>query len=148
MGTMEKLIWTARLATSGAAQAVSDIADKVRWMRRHKPGAAPEVKLASKFMPTRFGGRQRPHLDICGWIEMGTGEVLPALPSPGTSSEQTVEVAQVIEDTPAAMAKPAKTGGNGKTATRGAKVAEKSWAAPRRVSEPSLKDDLNDELPV
>jgi hypothetical protein len=43
----------------------------------------PVVRLSNTFMKTRFGGRQRPHLEIVRWIRLGDdGSVLPVTEQP------------------------------------------------------------------
>ena len=56
--------------TTGGSIAISEAVDSIRAMRRFRPGAAPVVELSSKFMNTKFGGRQRPHFVIHSWVSM------------------------------------------------------------------------------
>jgi hypothetical protein len=52
-------------------------------MRRFRPGAAPIVELSNTFMKTAYGGRQRPHFKIHGWVSLPGEEAKPvALPAP------------------------------------------------------------------
>jgi len=78
--------------TVGGAIAVRDIVDRTCWMRKYRgANVYPVVRLSDVFMPTRFGGRQRPYFNIERWISLdGSGAVLtptelPALESPPTA---------------------------------------------------------------
>jgi hypothetical protein len=70
--------------TTGGSIAISEAVDSIRAMRRFRPGAAPIVELSSTFMPTKFGGRQRPHFVVHSWVSMpGKEPQQPAaLPNP------------------------------------------------------------------
>jgi hypothetical protein len=68
----------------GGAIAIREVVDSIKAMRRFRPGAAPVVEMSSKFMNTKFGGRQRPHFIIHSWVTMPGEEPQPAaLPAPG-----------------------------------------------------------------
>jgi hypothetical protein len=71
-------------ATIGGNIAVSEIADKVRMMRRLRGSSVyPVVKLKSKPMKTKFRQRPRPFFEVQRWITLGGGEqTLPAPPTP------------------------------------------------------------------
>jgi hypothetical protein len=67
----------------GGSIAIRELVDSTKAMRRFRPGAAPVVELGSKHMNTRFGGRQRPHLNIVNWATMpGEEPQAAALPAP------------------------------------------------------------------
>jgi hypothetical protein len=70
--------------TIGGAIAVSDLVDKVKWMRRYRgQHVYPIVTLSDTFMKTRWGGRQRPHFEIKRWVTLGGGgNALPAADQP------------------------------------------------------------------
>jgi hypothetical protein len=60
--------------TIGGAIATRDLTDKVKWMRRFRgENVFAVVSLRDVFMPTRFGGRQRPHLEVKRWVRFGDG---------------------------------------------------------------------------
>jgi hypothetical protein len=85
LATMAKYSWPSPVTTIGSARCVSELADQVKWMRRFRGEAVyPVVTLSDTFMPTRYGGRQRPHLLIKRWITFGDGggNVLPATDQP------------------------------------------------------------------
>jgi hypothetical protein len=109
--------FTVPTSTIGGGIACRELADKVAWMRKHKgSNVSAVIKLADKFMNTRFGGRQRPHFNIVRWIGFdGAG----ALPAP----------------------KPALEGG---AAAKTETPASPPW---NEVEEPSLREELNDDLP-
>jgi hypothetical protein len=80
--TMDKYWWPT--STVGGGICVRDIVERTKWMRAYhrRMDIYPVVQLADVFMPTRFGGRQRPHLKVIRWITFGGGggggEALPA----------------------------------------------------------------------
>jgi hypothetical protein len=85
-------------------------------------------------MNTRFGGRQRPHFLIKRWVGLGPEE--KALPAP---QEQLAPVAaEKVAEAPAPepAKKPTK---NKRGVTR--------FDAPT-VEPPTLKEELNDEIPI
>ena len=78
--------------TTGGSIAISEAVDSIRAMRRFRPGAAPVVELSSKFMNTKFGGRQRPSFVIHSWISLPGKEpqqpaALPAPAAPAVTGE-------------------------------------------------------------
>jgi hypothetical protein len=144
--TLDRFVWVARMSTSGSAQAVRDLRDKVSWMRQFRGSSVyPVVELSTVHMPTRFGGRDRPHFDIKSWISMGDAgsdgnEAVAALPSPDTPPTQ--PTAHAVEEK---VAKAAKTG---KVTNK--RSAERSfYGAPKtNVAEPSLGEEMNDRIPI
>jgi hypothetical protein len=111
-------------STVGAAIAVSRLKDKVVWMRRMRgENVFAQLDLTWAPMPTRFGMRKRPEFRIIGWIVLGPGG--GALPP---SSEQPKQLP------PAA---PKQDVGPRQTAP----------LAPKKVEEPSLAEELDDDIP-
>jgi hypothetical protein len=102
--TMDR--YTYPTGTTGGAIAVSDLVDRAKWMRKFRGEKVfPVVKLADVFMPTRFGGRQRPHFLIQRWIILGDGaNALPPVERPaldGPKGAQVVEppaAEEVVKD--------------------------------------------------
>jgi hypothetical protein len=70
--TAEKFTFAS--GTIGARIAVSDLRERVRWMR-HLRGedVLPIVEPSSKPMKTRFGQKLRPEFKIVCWVELGVG---------------------------------------------------------------------------
>jgi hypothetical protein len=94
---MDKFIYGANIETIGASICVRELVEKVCWMRRFRGAkVTPIVRLASKWMTTRFGGRMRPHLEIVRWVEAG-GEPAPALP-PANADTKLIEQAPVANE--------------------------------------------------
>jgi hypothetical protein len=100
--TMDK--YSFPTGTTGGAIAVRELVDKCKWMRRYRGGHVyPTVTLSDTFMPTRFGGRQRPHFLIKRWVSMGADEKLLPAPESVAPAPQPVEApptqagAQIIE---------------------------------------------------
>jgi hypothetical protein len=70
--TMDKLTWPT--GTIGGAIAIRELTDKVKWMRRFRgENVYAVVTLSDVFMNTRFGGRQRPHLEVKRFVNYGSG---------------------------------------------------------------------------
>jgi hypothetical protein len=52
-------------STIGGVICIRNLVDRVNWMRKYKSeNAYAVVEFSDTFMNTRFGGRQRPHLNI------------------------------------------------------------------------------------
>lgn len=125
--TMDK--YTYPTSTTGGRIAIRELRDKVIWMRRLRgPNVYPVIKLSRIWMNTRFGGRYRPHFEILRWVRLGGqgGEVEAISPPtpPTSAAEQLDQFAKPVERTTAQSDLPLTT-----------------------VAEPSLKEDLNDEVP-
>jgi hypothetical protein len=85
-------------STTGGAIAIRELMDSVKAMRRFRPGACPLIELSSKFMNTKFGGRQRPHFVIHNWVGLPGNEPQPAaLPAP-TATVQSVKPVTLQEE--------------------------------------------------
>jgi hypothetical protein len=70
--TMDK--FSIPFGTVGGQIAVRDLCDKTKWMRRFRgENVYAVVQLNDVFMPTRFGGRQRPHFEVRRWVCFGAG---------------------------------------------------------------------------
>src|SRR6266568_2037843 len=89
--TMDK--YSFPTSTIGGAKATRDIVDKTNWMRGFRgSGVYPVVQLSDTFMPTKFSGRQRPHLIVKRWIAFTDDPTLPtaevkSLPEPTTVAD-------------------------------------------------------------
>ena len=67
--------YTFPTGTVGGQIAVRELVDKTKWMRKLRgANVYPVTTLSDTFMPTRFGGRQRPHFEIKRWISFGPDE--------------------------------------------------------------------------
>jgi hypothetical protein len=89
--------------TVGGGMCVRDLVDRVKLMRQYRgENVYPVVTLTDTFMPTRYGGRQRPHFNIRKWIKLGDGGgILSPTESPALSGPQTVEAPtakEVVDD--------------------------------------------------
>jgi hypothetical protein len=140
--TMQK--YTYPTGTVGGGVCVHELKDAVQLMRKFRgPGVYPVVSLSDTFMKTKFGGRQRPHFKILRWVTFDpVGTALPPTsPSllPPSQPEHLDEAATVAPH-------QAKT--KAETVTK-AKTKDKS-AVPsgaRVVEEPTLREDLDDDIP-
>jgi len=124
--TMDKFSYPT--ATTGGKIAIRELRDKLVWMRRLKrtDNVYPVITLSNKFMNTRFGGRLRPHFEIKRWVQLGgEGGEVEALPAPTPTPQQQLDQ----------FAKPAN------------KPVPQTDLPLTEVKEPTLKEDLNDEIP-
>jgi hypothetical protein len=122
--------YTYPTSTIGGTRAVHELVDKIAWMQKYRgKGIVPKVRFASAHMPTRFGGRSRPHFQIVCWVAPGSGEIEGGQPAPLPKPDQVADTAagEIIPPTPAM-----KT-----VAPMGTKT----------VTEPSLSEEMNDTIP-
>ena len=133
--------------TVGGAIAIREAVDSIKAMRRFRPGAAPVVELSSKFMNTRFGGRQRPHFAIHNWVSLPGEEPQPAAlpaPSPNSAAAPIIEAKAEPATEPV---KPAKAPRKKPAAKR--RIGTLDVAAPLTPVKPvTLREELNDEIPL
>jgi hypothetical protein len=62
---------------------VRDCVERTSFMRKYKGVRVHAVvTLSDTFMPTRYGGRQRPHFNYARWIKIGEHEEPATLPGP------------------------------------------------------------------
>jgi hypothetical protein len=146
--------------TVGGSIAISEAVNSIRAMRRFRPGAAPVVGLASKFMNTKFGGRQRPHFVIHNWVTMPGEEPQPtALPAPAAepANSAVMEGPPIIEARSVVKAAPVIEGKAGPVKEPAVKLAKKSakrigtldvTAALTPIKPVSISEELNDEIPI
>jgi hypothetical protein len=138
--------------TTGGTIAIRDLVDKIKFRRQFKgPHLVPVVCLSDKFMQTKFGGRQRPHFLIKHWVTMGNGSeeqvLLPAPAAPALAPGQAAAPADESAETPAdaaAILEPmtAKPATKMRTTKRGITRIDTTV-----VAEPTLREELNDDLP-
>jgi hypothetical protein len=88
LATMDR--FTLPTGTVGGQIAVREVVDKIKWMRKLRGAHVyPIVRLSDTFMPTRFGGRQRPHFEIKRWVSFRPDEqALSAPPRLSNSASQ------------------------------------------------------------
>jgi hypothetical protein len=78
--TAERLSWPANVTVAGSSRAAEELEGRIRIVRRLRgEDVYPRVQLSHKFMPTQFGGRERPHLPIVGWVRFGEHGGLEAI---------------------------------------------------------------------
>jgi hypothetical protein len=125
--TIERFTYVA--STIGGMRAVRELRDRVDWMRKFRgANVYATVTLADVFMPTDYGGRQRPHFKILNWIRFGAaGTPLPAPEQPMLTVET---------DEPPTLKADAQT-----------TKPPKQKAGARKVKPPTLSEDMDDELP-
>jgi hypothetical protein len=79
--TMVRYWWPSPLTTVGSAICVRELVAQTKLMRSYKgEHVYPLVELSHTFMPTNYGGRERPNLVVKDWVRFGNGGnlVLPA----------------------------------------------------------------------
>jgi hypothetical protein len=130
--------------TAGGNIAIRELAEKTKWMRGFRGAAVcPVVSLSDTFMNTKFGGRQRPHFIIRSWISLGGGgEELPALPSPDVAPNKPAEPVKAAPEPVAA-----KTAESAKSNRRRQTLKSRSFAVGDTVAPPSLREEMNDDMP-
>jgi hypothetical protein len=93
-------------STVGAKIAAARLLDRVEAMRMLSgPTVIPIVELGSRMMKTAFGAKARPHFEVVGWRDLGTGTpVVPQSPPTlrlGTAVDPAKLGTPVKEPTPA-----------------------------------------------
>jgi hypothetical protein len=129
LNSMAGYWWPSPTTNIGASRCIRDLMGQTRRKRSLLGGQLvfPIVELSHTFMPTAYGGRERPHLIVQKWVTFGDGK--SALPDRSTM--------EVLEEPPAPTAAP----------TTAATTAPTATATTKAVERPSLKDELDDELP-
>jgi hypothetical protein len=119
--TMDK--YTYPTSTTGGRVAIRDLRDKIVWMQKFKGSQVfPVVVFAKAWMNTKFGGRWRPSFTIRKWVRLGGGDKpVEALPSP----------------TPPVVQQPEQP----------AKPAQQTKSDLPLVEEPTLAEEMGDEIP-
>jgi hypothetical protein len=94
LNTMQKYTWPSRVDTVGADICVREFRERVRLMRQFRGACVyAVVALRDTYMPTRYGGRQRPDLVPVRWITLGPSKTAlpasaaPVLPSPDVKAQ-------------------------------------------------------------
>jgi hypothetical protein len=133
--------YTYTTTTLGGTRALHELARKITWMQRYRQaGVRPVVQLAKIWMPTRFGGRLRPHLQIVDWVAPGGGtvEIEPARARPLLTTGEKLDAFAGTTTAPPTQPAPAPT-----------KLPDETLAKAglKSVSEPSLKEEMNDDIP-
>jgi hypothetical protein len=142
--TAARYTWAS--GTTGAKICLKDLTERSRFMRQYQGGKVHAVvTLTNTFMPTRFGGRQRPAFDYKRWIKIG-GEhaALPAAEAVQSKViEHTPEQPPTSDDKPAV--KPAEPQQPDKVQTA-KPVAPKQPTKAQTVAVPTAKQVVNDEI--
>lgn len=97
--SMSVFTWVAPTETAGSSRAIRDLKESVRLARRLRgSNVFPIVSLCDTFMPTQFGGRQRPYLKIRAYQPLGPEQAAPALAGPTPASmEPRIEHATEVD---------------------------------------------------
>ena len=120
--------YTYTTGTIGGGIAVRDLVDRTNWMRKFRgEHVYAVVTLSDTFMPTRFGGRHRPHFLIKRWVALGGEGALPPTEPPALTGPQTA-------DPSTAKAAPNK------------RDTDKKKADLKQVEPVTLGEELNDEI--
>ena len=72
--TLDQYVWASSTKTSGSMTCVREFSENLNWMRAYRGEYLKAViELGDVFMPTQWGGRQRPHLIIKRWVRFNDG---------------------------------------------------------------------------
>jgi hypothetical protein len=120
LATMERYVWPSPVTTIGSAICVRELCERVKRARKFRGGRVyAKVKFARAPFPTRYNKlQQRPHLEIISFVEP-TEDGLREIDPNATPSLQQVSAPKVQAD-PAPGA--------------------------REVAEPTLREEMQDEL--
>jgi hypothetical protein len=70
--SMDRFAFSAYLNTIGSVLAVRDLAQRTNDMRNFRGAHVnPVITCSDVFLPTKYGGRQRPHFKIPRWVPFG-----------------------------------------------------------------------------
>jgi hypothetical protein len=77
---VQAFTWIADIENAGASRAVRELRRSVNLTRRvrQQPNLFPLATLSDTFMPTQYGGRQRPHFGIVSYQPLGPEPAAPA----------------------------------------------------------------------
>jgi hypothetical protein len=141
--TAARYTWAS--GTIGTKICLKDLAERSRFMRQYHDGKVHAVvTLTDTFMPTRFGGRQRPAFDYKRWIRIG-GEptALPTADKPApTVLEQKLDQLAGDDKPTAKPAEPQQQD----TVQTVKPVASKQPAKAQTVAKPTAKQVTGDEI--
>src|SRR5215467_8790669 len=71
---MVRYWWPSPLTTVGSAICVRELVAQTKLMRSYKgEHLYPRVELSHTYMPTNYGGRERPNLIVREWVRFGEG---------------------------------------------------------------------------
>jgi hypothetical protein len=135
---MQRYTWPT--GTVGGDICVREFRDKVKWMRRFRSERVYAiVTLGDKFMPTRWGGRQRPELLIKRWVLLGPDGT--ALPAPSAASPALPPTVSAVSSANAGVTSPT-------IAPKGSEKTLVVKSGVRIVEEPSLSEQTGgDSVP-
>jgi hypothetical protein len=103
--TMVRYWWPSPVTTIGSAVCVRELVAQTKLMRSFKgEHVYPLVDLSHTFMPTNYGGRERPNLVVKNWVRFGEGGSL-VLPAPN-KPVLTGSAAATVESKAAATSNP------------------------------------------
>jgi hypothetical protein len=131
---MDRYTWPT--GTIGGVMAVGDLVRRIQWMQEccGSVHVRPCVTLSDTLMKTKHGPRQRPHLLIMRWVCLGGGGEA-ALPAP---TQPTLDGSATNKPTVSEPEKPTTT-------KRGVQYFDKPTV--KTVNGPTLREELNDEIP-
>jgi hypothetical protein len=117
----ERFSWPHNVKVAGSSRAAEELEGRIRIVRRLRGETVyPRVRLDHTFMPTKFGGRERPFLRIVGWVKFGESGGLVGVES------------NILPEN-----KPKLVGGT---------VAAKPVVPTQSVSEPTLSEEMDGDV--
>jgi hypothetical protein len=142
-------------STIGGIRAVSELVHRIKWMRKFRgQHVYPIITLSDTFMPTKYGGRQRPFFDVKEWIRLGGDQ--STLPPTANAALEKLSISDTpAPQTPAAPVPaqaerqaqtPSKTQAQAGTKKPTLAQTASKTAGLQIVEEPSLDEQMNDEV--
>jgi hypothetical protein len=137
--------------TTGGHILVGDLSERIKTMRRLRgEHVYPVIRLTDTFMATRWGGRQRPAFKFMRWIKLDS-EGAVALPAPEGPQGPAAQLEAFAQEKPAekpAEKAPEPTPEKAPAATKTTtKTTKRGVTRITTVPEPTLKEELDDDLP-
>jgi hypothetical protein len=131
--------------TTGAKICLRDLAKRTHFIREYRGAKIHAVvTLTDTFMPTQYGGRQRPAFNYKRWIKVGGDEpvALPAAEAPTAITQTLDQFANAAEQS----AKPVEAQPPSKAQTA-KPAAPKPTGKAQTVTVPTAKEATNDGVP-
>jgi hypothetical protein len=99
--TGERLSWPHNVTVAGSSRAAEELEGRIKIVRRLRgEDVYPRVKLSHKFMPTAYGGRERPYLEVIGWVRFRAHGGLEAIESNITPETQQRSIGSAAQAAP------------------------------------------------
>jgi hypothetical protein len=127
----------------GGGICVRELVDALKWFRKWRQASVcPIIQLGTTFMPTRFGGRQRPYFNILRWVRPNDGQGEAAVLTPRDPPRLgAANVNQKMNDNAAEQPRQQAVG-----ETPVSPPPQQQAAPLHTVEPPSLQEEMDDEI--